>query len=81
MLKDCGFALPQDPQKNLFPRGGVMMTTDAIEQDFKQKVCKQLRLASEGVSRYRVFTPFMFEDGDHLAVVLKKNRGTMAALG
>ncbi|MCI0622293.1 MAG: DUF1828 domain-containing protein [Acidobacteria bacterium] len=51
-----------------------MMTTDAIEQDFKQKVCKQLRLASEGVSRYRVFTPFMFEDGDHLAVVLKRDK-------
>jgi hypothetical protein len=51
------------------------MTLDAIEQDFKKKVCSQLRLSSEGVSRYRVFTPFMFEDGDHLAVVLKKERG------
>lgn len=50
------------------------MTVDAIEQDFKKKVCSQLRLASEGVSRYRVFTPFMFEDGDHLAVVLKRER-------
>ena len=48
------------------------MTVDNIEQDFKRKVCSQLRLASEGLSRYRVFTPFMFEDGDHLAVVLKQ---------
>ena len=31
-----------------------------------------MRLAAEGMERYRVFTPFLFEDGDHLAIVLKK---------
>jgi len=44
----------------------------AIEKDFKHKVCDQLRLAAEGVERYRVFTPFLFPDGDHLSIVLKK---------
>jgi hypothetical protein len=48
------------------------MKVSAIEKDFKQKVCDQLRLAAEGVDRYRVFTPFLFPDGDHLSIVLKK---------
>ncbi len=51
------------------------MSIETIERDFKQKVCESLRLASEGVDRYRVFTPFLFEDGDHLAIVLKREQG------
>ena len=47
---------------------------EEIEQDFQEKVCRSLRLAQEGVGRYRVFTPFMFEDGDHLAIVLKREQ-------
>ena len=31
-----------------------------------------VRLESEGIQRYRVFTPFRFDDGDHLVIVLKK---------
>jgi hypothetical protein len=46
---------------------------DRVEKDFRTKVSEQIRLASEGLARFRVFTPFMFEDGDHLAVVLKKD--------
>jgi hypothetical protein len=48
------------------------MTIDTIETDFRRTVGETVRLASEGVNRYRVFTPFLFEDGDHLAVVLKR---------
>ena len=51
------------------------MVADTIEQNFKQKVCESVRLASEGLDRYRVLTPFLFEDGDHLAVVLKREDG------
>lgn len=51
------------------------MSIDAIELDFKQKVCDQLRIASEGIDRYRVFTPYLFDDGDHLAIVLKREQG------
>lgn len=51
------------------------MPIETIERDFKQKVCENLRLISEGVDRYRVFTPFLFEDGDHLAIVLKREQG------
>jgi hypothetical protein len=52
------------------------MNVDAIERSFKEKVCEKLRLESEGVNRYRVFTPFMLEDGDHLSIVLKRENGT-----
>jgi len=48
------------------------MNLQTIESDFRQKVAENIRLSGEGVNRYRVFTPFLFEDGDHLAVVLKQ---------
>jgi hypothetical protein len=47
------------------------MTIETIERDFKAKVCEKIRLSGEGVDRFRVFTPFLFEDGDHLAIILK----------
>ncbi len=52
------------------------MSVDTIEQDFKRKVCDKLRLSAEGMNRYRVFTPFLFEDGDHLAIVLKREQNS-----
>lgn len=48
------------------------MSIETIERDFHQKVSAKVRLAAEGMERFRVFTPFLFEDGDHLAIVLKK---------
>jgi len=42
-----------------------------IEDDFRNKVCSQIYLLKEGVNRYRVLNPFMFEDGDHLVIILK----------
>src|ERR1035441_4609804 len=50
------------------------MELDTVVKDFRSKVCEQLRLMQEGENRFRVFTPFMFEDGDHLAIVLKRDR-------
>lgn len=46
-----------------------------IEHDFHEKVCSQIRLMPEGYQRFRVFTPFLFQDGDHLAIVLKHAEG------
>lgn len=51
------------------------MTPATIEQDFREKLCAQVNLLSEGRTRYRVLTPFHFEDGDHLAIVLKQEDG------
>jgi hypothetical protein len=44
----------------------------AIERDFRQRVGEQVRLMAEGYNRYRVFTPFILGDGDHLSIVLKQ---------
>ncbi len=48
------------------------MELNLVEKEFKDKVCKEIRLMQEGVDRYRVFTPFLFDDGDSLAIILKK---------
>ena len=48
------------------------MDLKLIESEFKEKVCKEIRLMQEGIDRYRVFTPFQFNDGDSFAIVLKK---------
>jgi len=48
------------------------MSIELIERDFLEKVCEQIRLQAEGTNRYRVFTPFRYEDGDHLVIVLKQ---------
>ena len=48
------------------------MSINTIEKDFIDKVSAEIRLSSDGTNRFRVFTPFRFDDGDHLAIVLKK---------
>ena len=50
------------------------MAVEAIERDFKDKVSAKVQLATEGMQRYRVLTPFLFEDGDHLAIVLEQEQ-------
>lgn len=49
------------------------MNAEAIERALQEKVGAQVRLVAEGRERYRVLTPFRLEDGDHLAIVLRKN--------
>ncbi len=51
------------------------MSLKSIEQTFIEKVSGQIQLFPEGKERFRVFTPFMFEDGDELVIVLKKEGG------
>lgn len=51
------------------------MDVKKVEYDFINKVCKNLSISSEGIERFRVFTPFMFEDGDRFSIVLKKENG------
>ena len=50
------------------------MTIETITQDFRNGVSEAVRLSQEGVDRFRVFTPFRFDDGDHLVIVLKRER-------
>ena len=51
------------------------MRVQAIEQEFKNKVCAAIRVEPEGIDRFRVFSPFIFEDGDNLAIVLRLQEG------
>jgi len=48
------------------------MTLLSIERGFHATVSAKVRLMGEGVNRFRVITPFLFEDGDHLGIVLKR---------
>ena len=48
------------------------VSIETIEQDFHRKVSRKIRLSREGADRFRVFTPFLFDDGDHPAIVLKR---------
>ena len=45
---------------------------DKTEREFKDKVSDEVQLMAEGASRYQVFTPFCFNDGDHLTILLKQ---------
>jgi hypothetical protein len=44
----------------------------SIKEDFRNKVSEKLELEQEGETRFRVLTPFRFEDGDHYEIVLKR---------
>ena len=48
------------------------MSIEDIERDFHEKILAKIKLSAEGMDRFRVFTPFQFDDGDHLSIVLKK---------
>ena len=52
------------------------MVPETVLADFRKKVCEQVRLQQKGRGRYRVFTPFSFEDGDRLAIVLRQEDST-----
>lgn len=50
----------------------MAIDTDAIVSKFQESVCAKVNLVQEGADRYRVLTPFLHEDGDHLAIVLRR---------
>ena len=52
------------------------MTVETIEQQFREKVSAKIKLVREGKNRFRVFTPFQFDDRDHLSIVLRRSNGS-----
>lgn len=50
-----------------------MSLNPKILESFMSKVCSNIELFEEGLDRYRVLTPFTFDDGDEFSIVLKKN--------
>ena len=45
-----------------------------IEKQFREKVCKEIIITKDGIDRYYISTPFTFEDGDELVIILKKEK-------
>lgn len=52
-----------------------MTTAKEIVRSFREKVSAEIELEQEGLDRYIVYTPFMFDDGDHFVVVLRHENG------
>ena len=52
------------------------MDPERVVRSFRDSVSNQVRLEAEGLDRFRVFTPFQFDDQDHLAIVLKRSNGS-----
>ena len=50
------------------------METETILKQFKEKVCEKINLKEKGIGRYLVLTPFIFEDGDNLLIILKYDK-------
>lgn len=48
-----------------------MLTSDDILLTFQSRVHNSVRLLKETASQYSVDTPFVFNDGDHLRIILK----------
>ena len=51
------------------------MTDSNLLQDFRKKVCGEIEIEAEGLNRYIVYTPFMFDDGDHFVTILRQDNG------
>jgi len=52
------------------------MDLDQVVRSFRESVSGQVTIEAEGINRFRVFTPFQFDDQDHLAIVLKRSNGS-----
>lgn len=48
------------------------MSAKTIETNFMDKVSEEIQLSADGKDRFLVSTPFHFNDGDQLVIVLKK---------
>ena len=48
------------------------MPIGTIEKDFIDSISAEIELVSDGRDRFYVYTPFRFNDGDHISIVLKK---------
>ncbi|MCY3629859.1 MAG: DUF1828 domain-containing protein [Bacteroidota bacterium] len=51
------------------------MDLSTLEQAVREKVSENIQIQQEGVNRFIVFTPFMFDDGDHLVIVIRTDDG------
>lgn len=47
------------------------MDLSIIERSFREKVSEKIRIQQKGINRFLVLSPFMFDDGDHLVIVIR----------
>ena len=48
------------------------MSIGTIEKDFIDSISAEIELVPDGKDRFYVYTPFRFNDGDHISIILKK---------
>jgi hypothetical protein len=48
------------------------MNVAELQKEFKRKICEEIDVEPEGLTRFVIYTPFMFDDGDHFVIVLKR---------
>lgn len=48
---------------------------ERFEEELQRKVSTKVSVQPEGTHRYRILTPFMFDDGDHYVIVLRRSGG------
>lgn len=51
------------------------MSERRLEREFRREVGEEVELLAEGTDRFRVFTPFWFDDSDGFVVVLRRDEG------
>lgn len=47
------------------------MSSDLLVE-FRNKVSREIDIEQEGLDRFIIYSPFMFDDGDHFVVILRK---------
>lgn len=50
-----------------------MSTHFSFAEQFKSAICHEIEVTEDGVGRYVVDVPFMFEDGDHYVIVAERD--------
>jgi hypothetical protein len=51
------------------------MNESLLLASLRQKVSGEIDIEAEGLHRYIVYTPFMFDDGDHYVIILRNENG------
>jgi hypothetical protein len=52
------------------------MNLSELREQLKLKVCNTVDIEEQGLHRFVVYTPFMFDDGDHFVTILKQDQGS-----
>lgn len=47
------------------------MDISTVERSFRERVSEKIQIQPKGVNRFLVLTPFMFNDGDQLVIVMR----------